>query len=602
MKNNKKSGEKKAEKQPVRRIYQNCAYIIRQVWTYSPAYIVVTGIQCILWGLFDSLKVWYIKDLFDRLDRGESFGQVIIPLVIFVCAVPVYYIFHYWFWQVHTQKQRIKLSMGMQQKLFDQARQMDLSAYDDPKFFDDFIWSMKDSDNRFANLISDLGQLFARIISSAALIGILFSIDPVLAAAAIVMSVIRVAGIRVKIKVRFEQSVELNKYDRKTDYYDRVFRLEEYAKEVRSGGIADILLDDFDRNTEDKKRAVYKYGLRLNAWDIFTNLAHQCYNLFAYIYLIHGIIVRNTVTLGGFAAALSSTWQMSSFLNQIFDSVMKFPEHSLYVEKFRQFMDYKPQVENGHEELGRFESLEMRNVSFSYGDTKALNHVNLKIRRGEKIAIVGYNGAGKTTLVKLLLRLYRPDEGEILINGRPAGEYDISSVRSECGAVFQDFRIFAATLGENTENGALAENRRENATNALRMAGFEAKMKSLTDGLDTNLTREFYDDGTNLSGGEGQKVAISRVFSGDFGLSIMDEPSSALDPVAESLLSESVNKYSEGRAVIFISHRLSSAKSCDRIYMFENGEIIECGSHAELMDMNGKYAAMFKLQAEKYGD
>ncbi len=593
---------KTKEKQAIGKILENCCYIIKQVWKYSPSYIIVTALQCLLWGLFDTLKVWYIKDLFDRLDRGDTFGQVLIPLIIFICAVPVYYTFYYWFWQVHTQNQRIRLSVGMQQKLFDQARRMDLSAYDDPEFYDNFIWSMKDSDNRFANLISDLGQLFARIVSSAALIGILFSIDPILSLVAVAVSVVRVVFVRRIIKVRYEQSVEINKFDRKTDYFDRVFRLEEYAKEVRSGDVASVLMEDFEDNIKAKTKSVLAFGRRFIAVDTLSLAVQRGYRLFAYIYLIHGIMVRGTVTLGGFAAALNSTWQLSMFLNQIFDSLMKFPEHSLYVEKFRNFLDYDPKVRGGKVQLDRFESLEVKNVSFSYGKTEVLKNVNLSVKRGEKIAIVGYNGAGKSTLVKLMLRLYDPAEGEILINGIPAGDYDISSLRREMGAVFQDYRIFAATLGENTEGGVVADDRRDAVTDALRMAGFEAKLNTLPSGIDTNLTREFHEDGTNLSGGEGQKVAISRVFARDLGFAVMDEPSSALDPVAESFLSDSVDKYSDGRAVVFISHRLSSAKSCDRIYMFENGEVIEVGSHDKLMAAGGKYAAMFELQAEKYGE
>lgn len=595
-----KKNKDKKEKQAIGKILENCAYIIKQVWKYSPSYIIVTAVQCLVWGLFDTLKVWYIKDLFDRLDRSESFSQVLIPLGIFICAVPLYYVFYYWFWHVHTQNQRIKLSMGMQQKLFDQARRMDLSAYDDPKFYDDFILSMKESDNRFANLISDLGQLFARIVSSAALIGILFSIDPILSVVAAAVAVVRVVFIRKIIKVRYEQSIEINKYDRKTDYFDRVFRLEEYAKEVRSGDVSEVLLEDYDRNTLEKEKTVVRFGRKFIAMDTVSMAIQRGYRIFAYIYLIHGIMIRDTVTLGGFAAALNSTWQLSMFLNQIFDSLMKFPEHSLYVEKYRNFLAYEPKVNGGKIELDRFESLELRNVCFSYGETQVLKNVDLTVRRGEKIAIVGYNGAGKSTLVKLILRLYDPESGEILINGRSAANYDIGSLRREMGAVFQDFRIFAATLGENTEGGRVADDRREAVTDALRMAGFEKKLGTLAAGIDTNLTREFHEDGTNLSGGEGQKVAISRVFARDLGLAVMDEPSSALDPVAESFLSDSVDEYADGRAVVFISHRLSSAKGCDRIYMFDGGEIIEVGSHDELMVLGGRYAAMFELQAEKY--
>ena len=200
-----------------------------------------------------------------------------------------------------------------------------------------------------------------------------------------------------------------------------------------------------------------------------------------------------------------------------------------------------------------------------------------------------------------MLGMYEPDSGEILLNGVPIGEYDPADVRRAVGAVFQDLRIFAATLGENVEMGTVAPERRSAIEAALRLADFGDKLDSYENGLDTMLTREFDENGVNLSGGESQKVAISRVFAKDDNdFVVMDEPSSALDPVAESRLNEAVSEYSVGRTVIFISHRLSSVKDCDKIFMFDSGVLCEVGSHDELMSLGGKYANMFHIQAKKY--
>ena len=225
----------------------------------------------------------------------------------------------------------------------------------------------------------------------------------------------------------------------------------------------------------------------------------------------------------------------------------------------------------------------------------------MTIRKGDKIAIVGYNGAGKTTLIKLMMRLYDPTEGEILYNGMDIRELDTDEYRKQIGTVFQDFKIFATSIAENVMNGVYDEAAdRETVLSALKNADFTENLETLPEGIETHLTREFNGKGTNLSGGESQKVAIARVFAADYPLVIMDEPSSALDPMAEYNLNQSILHNTEGKTVIFISHRLSTTRIADKIYMFDTGRLIEEGSHTELLEKNGKYAEMFRLQSEKY--
>ena len=269
------------------------------------------------------------------------------------------------------------------------------------------------------------------------------------------------------------------------------------------------------------------------------------------------------------------------------------------------------------------EAIQFKNVSFSYEfsahpkylfndknhvltqkeseNKDALKNVNMTIRAGEKIAIVGYNGAGKTTLIKLIMRLYDPTDGEILYNGINIKEFDTDEYRKMIGTVFQDFKIFATTRAENVMNGKYnAPADEKTVLKALDSADFSEKLSELSEGINTHLTREFNEKGTNLSGGEAQKVAIARVFAQDYPIVIMDEPSSALDPMAEYNLNQSILHNTNDKTVIFISHRLSTTRIADKIYMFDTGKLIEEGSHNELLDQNGKYAEMFRVQSEKY--
>lgn len=226
----------------------------------------------------------------------------------------------------------------------------------------------------------------------------------------------------------------------------------------------------------------------------------------------------------------------------------------------------------------------------------------MTIKQGEKIAIVGFNGAGKTTLVKLLMRLYDPSSGEILLNGRNIKEYNLESYRGSLGVVFQDYKQFALSVVENVLGRPMREGDEAAVEDCLRRAGIWDKISALPEGINTRMTREFDDDGLILSGGESQKLAIASVYARNSSVVILDEPSSALDPIAEHDMYRQMYRACEGKTMIFISHRLSSAVDADRIFLIEDGSIKESGSHSELMRLNGSYAEMFKAQAESYTD
>lgn len=229
-----------------------------------------------------------------------------------------------------------------------------------------------------------------------------------------------------------------------------------------------------------------------------------------------------------------------------------------------------------------------------------MKNINFSIHPGEKIAIVGYNGAGKTTLTKLLMRLYDVTDGEILLDSINIKEYSIKDYRDYFGAVFQDYKLFAGTVLENVMMDIVKKSDVPIVLDSLNQSGFSEKLNSFPQKEETMLTREFDKKGTGLSGGEAQKVAIARVFAKNCKIVVLDEPSSALDPISEYNLYHSMLNAAKEKSVVFVSHRLSTTRIADKIYMFEKGEIIERGSHDELMELNGKYAQMFNLQAEKY--
>jgi ABC-type multidrug transport system, ATPase and permease components len=320
-------------------------------------------------------------------------------------------------------------------------------------------------------------------------------------------------------------------------------------------------------------------------------------------YLIFQTMVTKMLSYGSLLSLYESASSLKNGLKNLTKIIPKFQQHSFYIEKIRSFLAFESEIKDGPNSINsvEFESLSLNHITFRYSeDEPTLKDVSLTIKAGEKIAIVGYNGAGKTTLIKLFMRLYDVQEGSVLVNGKDIREYIVKDYRKLYGSVFQDYKLYGASLGENVKTDLVKEEDEQAIINALDKSGFAKRFQNLSNCLNTAITREFDEEGVNLSGGEAQKVAIARSFLKDCPVIILDEPSSALDPVSEYNLNESMLKAAENKTVIFISHRLSSTKMADRIYMLENGRVIEQGSHKELMENGGRYAAMFNMQAEKY--
>ena len=307
--------------------------------------------------------------------------------------------------------------------------------------------------------------------------------------------------------------------------------------------------------------------------------------------------------LGDCIVVLSSIASISYSLSMLVQNVSEFGEHALFLEDVRYFLDYTPAILDGDKEVCKDGGdLEVKNLCFKYegAETDTLKDINFTLHKGERIAFVGSNGSGKTTLVKLLLRLYDPSSGKIELNGENIKNYKMDGYRRSFSTVFQDFKMFSLSVSENVLLRPINDGDEIIVEEALKQSEIHDKLSRLENGLNSIITREFDDKGVNLSIGEQQKLSLARVFADPTPFVILDEPSSALDPIAEYNMFENMMRATEGRSVIFISHRLSSAVLADRVILMDNGSIAEIGTHNELLHKNGKYAAMFRKQAENY--
>lgn len=594
---------KKKQKETVHSMPSNIFFFVRLLFSVSPLLVIGE----FFWGLLmvlpsNLISVIGVKYIIDVVTEGERleriFYAVLVIAAVLIGSTLISWLFREFFWNV----EREKVYYGLNKKLYEKARSLDLESYDNPEFYNNFILTIESSSDNITNLLGLVRNYMAHIISLFTISSVLLAIDPVCLLIIFVFISVFLPISKKVGSLMMERRVENAKYHRRSDYFQRIFYLQDYAKEVRMNKIHPLLMDRYNDAADDVINNQAKYWNKISALNCIQNVGVQGlgFLLFLPLYLGYCVLVKESVSAGDFVATFNGAHSVAmSFQFLTIWALARFSEQAKMIDKYRDFLKADFKIKDGGEDAPKTEPkrIEVRNLSFTYPNNNkpTLENINLTIEPYEKIALVGYNGAGKTTLTNLLLRLYDATEGEILVDGKNIREATAKSHRNRFAAVFQDFQVFACSLGENV---ALDTNpNEEKVIEALKHSGFNKELKN---GVKSELLREFDDEGVMLSGGETQKAAIARAFYKDCPYVILDEPSANLDPVAEYNLNQAMIEAANHKTVIFISHRLSTTVNADRIYVMENGRIIESGSHKELMEQNGTYAYMFNLQAEKY--
>ena len=376
------------------------------------------------------------------------------------------------------------------------------------------------------------------------------------------------------------------------------------AKDIRMFGLKDWLCDKYRELAKvrcDAQRKNEKLWRNAGFVGAATWLVSQAG---VYAYLIYQVIQGN-VTIGDFTMYTASFATFFNFINELLTHAGNLLACSREVDDFRSFLDFgEGDEEDGGIPVPKLDSYEFtfKNVSFRYpkAEAYALKNLNLTVKAGERLAVVGLNGAGKSTFIKLLLRLYEPTEGEILLNGVNVKDYNRHDYYQVFAPVFQTVELFAFPLAENISMQAPDETDAKKAEECLQAAGLKEKLEALPKGVKTEVLKVIYDDGVDFSGGEKQKIALARALYKDAPVVVLDEPTAALDAVAESRLYEDFDKLIGGKTAVYISHRLSSTQFCNHVAMFSGGEMVEYGTHKSLLEQDGEYAKMFRIQAQYY--
>lgn len=590
-----------------KKMFSNNFFLLRLMFKGTPLYafsIVVEAIRHNLVNFLEQTICVYL--ILDTIENRKPYTNVLWVVGLFLlldfgaAAISNLY------------EQKIKLKYlpiaqkNLKEMLYEKAGAVDLACYDNTEYYNDFMLSVSEADNA----INRAEQLLRMIFGSLTVLicyGTFFATQDVWSIVFVFAAfLLRTVFFNVLNKWRYTIRKTENPLLRKREYVKRVFYLQQYAKDLRLNKEASkSVQEEFDKVNEELYQ-LHKTMGKKSFWLDFTArylVSEFMLDIGYVLYLIARAVLTKSLSFAGVVVLYNSAANLRRGFSTVADLGPHMVETGLYVEKIRSFLDKESEIINQKtceipEGAG---VLECRNVSFGYQpDSLILRNVNLTIKAKEKVALVGYNGAGKTTLIKLLLRLYDPTEGEILLNGVDIRNYDVKEYRRYIGVVFQDFKLFAATVAENVVMDRVTEDMKEEIQDAVEKSGFAEKLASFPLGTEQELTKEFSEKGTDLSGGEAQKLAVARAFYKDAGLVFLDEPSAALDPIAEYQLNRAMKDVAKEKTVLSISHRLSTTRDADVIYVMENGHVIEQGSHGELLKLGGVYAAMWEAQASRY--
>ncbi len=587
----------------------NNLFVLRLAWQMHPQRVAVDfAVQACRQFTNVFFAVYFMKFIIESIASRSDYGQILQFIFITLAMLLVLNVLDHWYEQRFKPMSDLRLYEKLYLVLFRKAAAVELKCFEDHEFYNKYTKAIQEADQRMSAVLDSISRLVFSSLATISIFAVMYAIDPWVILFALLPIVGNFLFGKKLNRIQFRQNADFVPYQRKMDYVNRVIYLSHYAKEIRLSRIFSVLQSTYQEGYNGVISVIHKYRVKAGVISFFK------------IFLTFTLIFQGVLLYGAYLAIVKESISISSFvvlgtamvsgawaLIRMSDSVVEINKNGIYIDNLQAFLSYVSEIDEAREPdktvAPRLEKLAFRQLQFKYDGAQdaSLSGITLEVKRNEKIALVGHNGAGKSTLIKLMMRLYDPTEGEITLNGDNIKAFDLQSYRSIFGTVFQDFKIFSMTIAENVlMREARSEEDRLLVVEALKKSRIYDKVASLPRGIDTMLTKEFDDEGVVLSGGEYQKIAIARIFAQPAEILILDEPTSALDPIAEYEIFESMLEACKDKAVVIISHRMSSAMLADRIYYMENGSIQEAGTHEALMNRQGKYAELFLKQAEKY--
>lgn len=595
---------KKTKEKSEFNIVSNILYSLKTVFKLSPI-MFLTKIMVILAEIsFKVYAIYETKIILDKFQTDNNLKNVLLLIVGLLVLYAVITLIQSVFYAIENYIFD-KTSYILSQKACKLMCEADYDKLESPEYKNLLTQHMN-----FATAPLDMFYAFFELLKSIIMIvvfGTLVStLHPLIFLMLVVMAVVHFFAKKPLVRLQHKLNIDMVANDRKFNYVTQISNDFENAKEVRLYDMSPWINEISDDCLKTHRHLHSRIQWRAFLTGSINNFLNLLRDAFAYIYLII-MFSKNAITVGDFTMYFSAITSLSGTLTGLSEKITELTKYDLKIKDIRKTEKMPSSRNRGKGISAPTENIEIefRNVSFRYpnAENDTIKNISFKIKAGEKLALVGVNGAGKTTIVKLLCGLYLPTEGEILLNSHPINDYNIYEYYSLFSAVFQDISLMPYSIAENiaatTEKDEIDF---EKVKNSIEIAGLKERVDALPLGVDTPFNKNINEDAVDFSGGEKQKLALARAIYLDRPMLILDEPTAALDPIAENEMYMKFNEISRGQTAMFISHRLASTRFCDRIIHLENGEIIENGTHDELIAANGKYAMMYGLQSKYYSD
>lgn len=587
--------------------WNNIAYILRIAWNTDRAGLLWMLVHAFYSALPTAVSVLLVKSIIDAVDSNASFTYIICIVLIATTIKIVEITITLSVSSLRSKKTEMLIKKKLTLTLLERIQRIDAKEYDNPAFYDNLLKAADEAESGAMEMLRTVQSILQSVITLLVSASIIVTLKPLLVFISILSGLLSYWLSYRYNRVAFQHNNEYIVRSKATKYFKSLFFNRESTTEFKQyEGLGRLILRRYAESLDgqylierEMNKNQNKHMGRLLVINYLTS------NTAPYLYA--GIeVIKKAVSISDMTMMISAAAKISASINSVLQQVGNLQMQCLYVDNLKTVLDYFPEIEKKSGiplTAGMISKIEFKHVYFRYPNKKdyALKNINLSISKGEKIAIVGLNGSGKTTLVKLLLRFYDPQEGGIFINGVNLKAYDISAVRRVLPSVFQDFQLYSLKLAELISCDHCNELDTKRVFDAMANVGL-SDIVSQEKGIFSEYGRYFDPEGITLSGGEAQKLMIARMIYNSGDVLIMDEPTASLDPKSEIEINKEIIRISDKRTLILISHRLSSTKNMDKIIMLDRGEIVEQGSHRELIEKMGRYAALFSMQAAEYSD
>lgn len=579
-------------------------YALRLTWRLYPQKLTATIILTVLKGVIGFFSLQYmLRYVINGAESGVPFASLLAFMlwllaanVVFKCVDAAYTAL---LKPVLTRRGSARLDRQIMQKLV----RLDLKDYEDPAAYDLTMRAASMGKACADGVMDVVSESLSALVQLTLSVILLIDIDPWLLVFPVIPLLLNPLNLKID-QIYIDMMRRQQELGRKKEYVRRTFYQKEYACDMRLTGMPRVMLREFQETVEKCRRLRLVCGKRLAALFFVLAFLTNATTLLAVLYAVFRTLVTHSMLIGDCLVVLNLFGEISDNVQNAARLLSWVDETALQAQDYRALMDRQPTLaaEGTPEAVPALSEIQIAGAEFAYegAGERAIDGLTLTLHPGERVALVGENGAGKTTLAKLILRLYDVQGGEILAGGRSVRCYRPEEYRRRFAVALQEHPLLAISVADNVLGRACMREDAPLVRSALERVGLWEKVSALPRGIDTPLTGEFAPDGASFSVGEQQLLSIAGVYARDCDVVILDEPSSALDPLAERAMYETMLAACAGKTVLFITHRLSSVQDADRICLCEHGRVTEEGTHAQLMKQGGQYARMFSAQAEAY--